>query len=261
MTAPTQFYAPRDPDFIDTIGYTQRVVDQILRNNPLTDAVVSEGLIKWIGNYTNAGNPDKINFVWIGEFFPADTNLPGSPPQRGISMVRDDSRGGISAFAIYDDNPGGGGGLKQTIHMTSGDNDALAMEHRDGGWRWPEENIYMGPFGSNVLDWIGTTGTTYPNGMLYEGWANILGNRIEYRVVGATTNGATADFRMRLAGVGGDVVGPTHSLGVNSSAFFINGFDVSASRGTNRQLVLEAQRTNGVGEARATVLTARCYTP
>lgn len=257
MTTPNR-YTPRSPSILDNIGYTQRVVDAILRNNPLTDATVSEGLIRWLGNYTNSGNSDPINFLWIGEFFPADVNRPGNPPQRGISMVRDDSRGGVSAFAIFDDNPSGGGGLRQTIRMTSGDNKLLALEHRNGGWRWPEENVVMGPVGSNTLQWIGTNSGSFDT--LYEGRASLVGNNLHFRLFGATTNGAAGEFRFRAQLSGGDVVSPTYTLGVNSASLFDSNINVAAGRGTTVAVRFEARVTNGVGEARGTPISVRCFT-
>lgn len=258
MTTP-QVYAPRSPSILDTLGYTNRVVDAILRNNPLTDAVVSEGLVRWIGNYVSGGGPNKINFLWVGEFLPADTNLPGSPAQRGFSLVRDDSRGGVSAIAMYDANPAGGGGLKQTLFITSGDGDLLFREHRDGGWQWPEENVAMGTISNNIAQWAENGTGSYAT--IAEGRANIVGNRLHYRVFCATTNGATGDFQLRAEGFGGDVIGPTHSLGVNSSNVFDSSVDISASRGRTITVRWEAKRTNGVGEARSQVISVRCFTP
>lgn len=258
MTAPSDFYAPRDPDYVDNIRYTQRVVDQILRNNPLVDAVVSKGLIRWIGNYISGPGPDKINFLWIGEFFPADPNL-GGIPQRGFSLVRDDSRGGRSAIAMYDANPGGGGGLRQCLFIGSGDGKRLYDENRNGGWGWPESNVWMGALGSDTSKWPGTTSGTFDT--LFEGRLNVVGNQVAYRFFAATTGGATANYRLRVEGTGGDVVGSTHSLGVNSSNVFDSTVDVSASRGNTVTIRWEAQRTNGVGIAASQCITTRCFTP
>jgi predicted DNA-binding transcriptional regulator YafY len=87
MTEPTNYYAPRQPSAVDNLRYAQQKVDELTRANPLQSAVVTKGLIKWVGNYVNSGNPDKINFLWIGEFFPGDPNF-GGAPQRGFSLVR-----------------------------------------------------------------------------------------------------------------------------------------------------------------------------
>ncbi len=257
MTSPQ--YTPRDPDVLDSIGYTRRVVDAILRNNPLTNAVVSNGLMRWIGNYTDALDPDKINFLWIGDFLPADVNISPTTPQRGFSLVRDDSRGGVSAIAMFDPSPAASPGLKQVLWFTSGDGKQLMTESRDGGQNWPQDNVWMGALGSDTTKWPGTTSGTFDT--LFEGRVNVIGNRVSYRIFAATTNGATADFRLRVEGIGGDVIGSTHSLGVNASGVFDSFVDVSASRGTTVVIRWEAQRTNGVGEARSQVISVRCYTP
>lgn len=258
MTTPQQ-YSPRSPDFLDTVAYTANLVDKILRNNPLTDAVISQGLMKWIGNY-NDGSGNLINPLWIGEFLPADPNLPGSPPQKGFSLVRDDSRGGKSAIALYDATPGASAGLKQTLFIYSGDGQRMMVESRDGGQQWPEENVWMGALGSDVSKWPGTTSTASFDS-LFEGRLNVQGNRVNYRVFCATTTGATANFRIRVNGPFGDVVGTTHSLGVNASGVFDANLDVTSMRGGTYAIRWDAQVTNGVGEARAQVISVRNFTP
>lgn len=258
MTNPQQFYMPKNPDFLDSIGYTQRVVDAILRNNPLTDAVVSHGLIKWIGNYTNAGNPDKINFLWIGEFLPADTNLPGNPAQRGFSLLRDDSRGGRSAIALYDPNPAAGGGLRQQLLIGSGDGQRLIHEHRDGGWAYPETNVAMGERWSDLTRWPSITSGSFDT--LAEGRCSVIGNRLSYRMFAATTNGASAEFRMKVVGFAGDILGTTHTLGTNSNGVFDSFLDISSQRGTTVPVIWEARVTGGGGEARTSVISVRNYT-
>lgn len=260
MSSP-QYYAPQNPDVIDTVRYTQRVVDQILRNNPLTDAVVGRGLMRWIGNYTNSGDPEKINFLWIGEFNPADTNLPGNPPQRGISLVRDDSRGGESAFTMYDPSPGAGGGLKQTLHVRSGDAARLWDEAREGGQLWPEVNIPMWGVGSTTADWFGVTDNSPTWGRIFEGRVNIVGHSVEYTFYTAGTAGCAAEYRVRVQGSDGDHVSATHAIGAGGAATFSGSVDVTTVRGNTHFIFLEGRRTNGVGVARATIHSMRCYTP
>lgn len=260
MTFPG-YYIPQDPNMVDILRYVQNVVEKTLRNNPLKNAAITSGLMKWYGNYDNSTpGTGKVNFLWIGEFNPADTNLPGNPGQRGFSLVRDDSRGGVTAINLYDPFPAGGGGLKQRLSIGSGDGQRLLEEARDGGQRWPEQNIAMGPWGSSTLDWAGTTDATF--GTIWEGRVSIVGNRVAYRFGCATTNGASGEYRMRLEGTpGGDMIGPTHTLGVTSSAVFDDSVNVTAARGGTYTIRWEGRRTNGVGEVRATYVTARCYTP
>jgi hypothetical protein len=255
VTTPQQ-YAPQKPSILDNLGYTQRVVDAILRNNPLTGAVVGSGLMRWIGNYVDSGGINKINFLWIGEFYPLDTSLGVS--QRGFSLVRDDSRGGKSAIALFDANPSGGGGLRQTLFIHSGDDRRLASEHRDGGWSWPEENVAMAPLDSDSSKWPGLTAGAFAP--LAEGRCNAVGRRLHYRIWCLTDGGASGEFRIRVGGTGGDVFSTTHVLGVNTNAVFDSSIDISASRGNTVAVFAEARRTNAVGTARMIPITIRCFT-
>lgn len=255
MTTP-DYYAPRAPSGLDVVAYARRVVDSLHRNNPLTDAVVSRGLIKWVGNYTNSGNPDKINFLWVGEFLPADPNM-GGVSQRGFSLVRDDSRGGVSAIAMYDANPAEGGGLRQQLFFTSGDGKRLAVESRSGGWAWPEETVPLGPLGNDTLKWPGTQSATFDT--LWEGRVNALGRHVAYRIFAANDNGASGEFRVRLEMPGGDIIGPLHVLGVNGQTILDSSFAIAAARGNTYTIRLEARRTNAVGACRMSPITVRCF--
>lgn len=261
MSAPFNPYAPRDQSIVDVVAYARRAIDEMSRSNPLQNAVVSSGLIRWLGNYTNSGNPDKINFLWIGGFFPADPNM-GGAAQRGLSLVRDDARGGISALAMYDPSPNfAGTGLRQVLIMTSGDGRRLMEESRDGGQRWPQENIWVGGIGSNAQVWVGTTASAF--GTVHEGRANIIGNRIFYRVFCYNDVGVASEHRLRVSLPGGDVVGTTHVLGVGLQDVFESSVDVSAGRGQTCEVRWETRRTAGVDPnlARSAVVSLRCYTP
>lgn len=257
MTTPQQ-YAPKNPSILDNLGYTQRVVDAILRNNPLTGAVIGSGLMRWLGNYVDSGGVDKINFLWIGEFQPMDTNLGPNVRQRGFSLVRDDSRGGKSAIALFDATPSAGGGLRQTLFIHSGDDKRLAWEHRDGGWNWPQENVAMAPVSSDALQWPYASGGAF--GVVAEGRGNILGRTLHYDLRIATTGGAAGEFRVRCGTFSGDVTGPTHVLGVNANSLVSGTIDVSAGRGGTFGVFVDARVTNAVGKAHAVPLTIRCYT-
>lgn len=256
MTTP-DYYSPRSPSSVDALVYARRVVDSILRNNPLTDAVVDRGLIKWLGNYVSGGGPDKINFLWIGEFLPADPNL-GGIPQRGFSLVRDDSRGGVSAISLFDGNPAGVGGLRQTLVFTSGDGQTLARESRNGGWYWPESLIPMAPMGNNTIEWPGTQSGTFQT--LWEGRVAVVGRDLSYRIFAANDGGAAGEFRVRVEAIGGDIVGTTHVLGVGLQDVFDSSFSIAGARGTTVPVRIEARRTNAAGSCRATPLSVRCHT-
>lgn len=259
MTQPTNFYAPRQQSVIDNLRYAEQKVDELSRSNPLQSAVVTRGLIKWIGNYVNAGNPDKINFLWIGEFLPGDPNF-GGAPQRGFSLVRDDSRGGISALAMYDPVPNfGGSGLRQVLIMTSGDGRRLFEESRDGGQRWPEFGVPMYALPDDTANWADTTNAAFST--IHEGRAPIVGNRIHYRVWCLTEAGTTGEFRLRIEGGSGDILGATHAFAANTNNVVDALVDVASERGNTRTVRWEARRTGGANKVRAMVIAMRCYTP
>lgn len=254
MTSPS-FYSPRTPSAIDTIGYTQRVVDSILRNNPLHNAAIESGLMKWFGNYTD-DDGSKRNFLWIGEFLPADTNLPGDPPQRGFSMVRDDSRG-TAAFNLYDPFPSTGDGLKQRLALLSGDGHGLMIESRQGGWNYPQAPIPMGHRDSDLSLWPGTDSGSFSG--IYEGQMTLTGRDIAYRMWDACTGGATGQFRLRVEG-SVSLTSAVHTLPANGNGVVDSSMDVSAMRGETVTVYWEAARTNGVGKARASLISIRNFT-
>jgi len=262
MSSPFNPYAPRDQSAVEVMQYTRRAIDEMTRSNPLQNAVVSSGLIRWIGNYTNLGNPDKVNFLWIGEFLPGDPSM-GNKPQRGFSLVRDDSRQGVSAIAMYDPTPNAGGsGLRQVLIITSGDAKRLFEESRDGGQRYPEENVWMGTLGDSSQIWPGITAGTFST--LFEGRVNIVGNKVRYRIFAFNDPGVSSEYRMRVSLDTGDVVGPTHVLGSGAQALFDSEVDVTAGRGTTVAIRWEGRSTGGAGGAnkvRGSIVTVRCYTP
>lgn len=259
MSAPFNPYAPRDQTVVDVIMAARRAIDEMTRSNPLQSAVVSSGLIKWLGNYPNAGSSDPINFLWIGEFLPADPDM-GGAAQRGFSLVRDDSRGGISALAMYDPSPdAAGSNLRQVLIMTSGDGVRMFEESRDGGQRWPEETMWLGPIGDDTNLWPGAASATFAT--LWEGRGSLVGNRLKYRVFCANGAGTSGEYRMRVSLASGDVTGPTHTLGSGAQNVFDDEVDVAAGRGETVAIRWEARRTAGANKTRASVISARCYTP
>jgi hypothetical protein len=257
MTSVEQ-YTPRDLTALDVIGAAKRTADGILRSNPLTNAVVSHGLMRWTGNHVQGAGPNKIDFLWIGEFFPADTTM-GGIPQRGISMVRDDSTGGQSAFALYDHDPGGDGlGLRQTIHWGGLDAKRLYSEARHGGQQWPQSDIYMGSTPAIIDQWAKHGGGSFAT--LAEGRVSVVGNHVIARYWAATTDGAAGEWRVRIETPSGDIIGPVNTLGVNTNTAFEDQIDVSSQRGDTRVIRLEARYTNATGFVRAMPISFRCYT-
>lgn len=259
MTTPTNFYAPHDVNAMETVQYARRAIDEMTRSNPLQNAVVSSGLVRWIGRYLNDSNPDRINFLWIGEFQPTDPDQ-GGLPQRGFSLVRDDSRGGRSAIAMYDPTPDvGNSGLRQVLIFSSGDGDRLFEESRNGGQRWPEDNVWMGPIGNDTNVWPSTDSASYAT--VWEGRVNVVGNFLHYRIFGANDTGVSSNHRLRFEGPGGDIVGSVHALGLGASAVFDSTVDVSVARGGTYTVRWETQRTAGAARARSSVISLRCFTP
>jgi len=259
MSAPFNPYAPRDQSATEVIAYVRRAIDEMTRSNPLQNAVVSLGLIKWIGNYTNAGNPDRINFLWIGEFFPGDPDM-GGRPQRGFSLVRDDSRGGISAIAMFDPTPDtGNSGLRQVLIFRSGDNKRLFEESRSGGQRFPEDPVWMGPIGNVINAWPGTDQASFS--VLWEGRASVVGNHLHYRAFCGNESGVASEHRMRVSLGGTDISGSTHVLASGAQDVFDSSVDVTSMRGETVTVRWEARRTAGTNLTRATIISARCYTP
>jgi hypothetical protein len=228
----------------------------MLRNNPLHNAAVDSGLMKWFGNYQKSDGTGKIAYLWIGEFLPRDVNLDGDPPQKGIVMFRDDSRGATDefAFALYDHSPSVPGGLKQTIHWNSGDGQQLFRESRDGGQSWPWQNIQMGARDSDLALWPGTNSGSFST--IYEGQFSVVGNFIHFRMWGATTGGSNGQLRLRCesGGAEADAVSATYALGVNANDVFEAQLDVSAFRGRTVRCYWETRILSGTGKCRSALI-------
>lgn len=250
MTAPDpQYYLPRPPSLVDTVAANKRITDALLRNNPLVNAAVNQGLLRWLGNYITAGTSDKINFLWIGEFLPLDTNL--GVPQRGFSLVRDDSRGGVSAIAMFDPNPGGGGGLRQVVSITSGDGDRLMTESRFGGLTFPAAEVSWAPNGRDQTVWAGTNNTGTDD-ELWSGRFSCVGNRLRGEIRGFAEVGTTGQVWVRVNG----------TPNIDSSALVLPSgglltlpfdLDVSSRRGERDvDVQIMGRRSTGAGWVRAT---------
>lgn len=263
MSSPEQ-YTPRDFSALDVVQAAKRTADAILRANPLVNAVVSHGLMVWKGNHVdNVG--DKTDYLWIGDFFPADPTM-GGIPQKGFVIRRDDSTSsgvqeGTVVFAMYDHDPGGGGlGLRQTIHWESLDQRNLWSESRQGGQAWPEFPIPMGPWGDNVGRWPSTSSGSLT--VMWDGWANIVGRDLvaEYAIQGAS--GAAGEYLVRVFPNGGSPIdGPLRTHGAGGGAVFKDTIDVSSVRGETRRVQLLGRVTNATGNTTASVISFRSYRP
>lgn len=250
MSSPEQ-YTPRDLTALDWLLAAKRTADSIVSSNPLTNAVISRGLMRWTGNHLDV-NGEPINFLWIGEFLPADTTM-GGIPQRGIAMWRDDSAGaayndGVLAFALYDHTPGEGGlGLRQTLHVRSVDNNQLYTEARHGGLQFPHAMIpmYEGS-GTDRARWPSITSTSFVD--VLEGYVSCTGNHVYGRYWVGTPAGVTAEFRMTASWSGGSTSSPIHTQPGATFGLREDTIDVTGARGqAGLQIKIQARVASGAG--------------
>lgn len=179
-------YYPSPPSLVDAVFEAQRVATQMLRSNPLENAITSKGLMQWLGHYGGF-------YLWIGEFFPGDPNQlnpNGSiKPQLGFSLVRDDPKE-QSAIAMYDWDPLSGHPLRQKLGMGDADGRILLREGESGGWGWPRFPIQMGA--AIPPAYLGTADV-----VALSGRSQVVGRHVDYMYdisvmavgVMATTNG------------------------------------------------------------------------
>jgi hypothetical protein len=252
MTYPQS--TPYPPSMADNIAYAQDVVDKIMRNNPLVGAVIPNGLMKWYGNYTN---PDgsKVNFLWIGEFFPGDPNL-GGKPQRGFSLVRDDGTHS-SALALFDRNPSGP--LVQTISIGSWDGQPILQESRSqGGMSFPRQQIPLGR-----SDGIFANYPKCPSASLtamMEGRFSGVGDTLHYRIWALSDSGTTGQIRIKVQDGATVIAGPWNAIPSAGNQIFDATIDVTSVRGhLDASIFLEGQTLSGAGAIYGTVLALTNY--
>lgn len=258
MTAPLpEFYAPRQPSLVEAVATNKRVTDALLRNNPLVNAAVNSGLIRWMGNYNTTGTSDKINFLWIGEFFPEDPNL--GVAQRGFSLVRDDPRGGRSAIAMLDPAPVPGQPLTQVLRLTDGNGRALLTEARGGGAHYPAATPAWAPDGQAYAAWPGTNLAAESSVMT--GVVSIVGRRLVGSIAGTTDSGTSGEVWLRVFGAT-TRDSPRLTLGPGGLNALSIDLDVSAEVGLPAvELAVMARRTGGSGFVRGVPKRLACHTP
>jgi hypothetical protein len=195
-------YMPRESTIVDAVAETRRIADQVMRNNPLVDAVITQGLTRFRGNYGG-------DFAWFGEFFPGDKNLLdefGKPlPQRGISFVRDDPLH-QTAFVMYDNDPQVGVPLRQRIYMHDADGRGLMLEGYNGGRAFPDAPLVM--YQRETID---------PNGVqigsdvtVFSGEGNLTGTRVRFAAAWGTAGGTPNwSWYVRFSGGGVTITTPT----------------------------------------------------
>lgn len=167
INQPTSY--PSEPSIFAVVAETQRVANQILRSNPLANAITTYGLMQWVGRYQG-------NYLWIGEFFPADPNQHdthgNSLPQMGFVVTRDDPQKNI-ALSMYDWDPYVGGPLRQKLALNDADGRHIFAEGESGGWGWPRFPAPMMPNNSPYR--MDTSDTT-----VCFGRSQVVGRHVEY---------------------------------------------------------------------------------
>lgn len=233
-------YMPRESTIVDAVAETRRIADQVMRNNPLVDAVIDRGLTRFRGNYGG-------DFAWFGEFLPADRNqlddFGNFQPQRGISFVRDDPLHN-SAFAMYDNNPVAGVPLRQRIYMHDADGKALLHEGYNGGRAFPD-----GPLVLYQRETIDPNGVTSPTDVVvFSGEGNLTGTRVRVSAAWGTAGGTPNwSWYVRFSG-GGVTINTATTSGSGGGNFSID-IDVKTIQTVSNYINVEWHmwKTGGVG--------------
>lgn len=252
MTYPQ--YTPYPPSFLDNVSYAQELADKIMRNNPLINAGIPSGLMKWFGNYTN---PDgsKVNFLWIGEFLPGDPNM-GGKPQRGFSLVRDDQTHS-SALALFDRTPGTP--LVQTISIYGYDGQPLLEESRNqSGLAFPYQQIPTGRTDGFYTTYPNTPNTSITS--LVEGRFSCTGPTMHYKIWGNSDAGTTGQVRIRCTDGSTTIVSPWGAIPSAGNVFFDSTFDITTLRGhKDVNVFMEAQVLTGAGKVYCSLIALSNY--
>lgn len=233
-------YMPRESTIVDAVAETRRIADQVMRNNPLVDAVIRQGFTRFEGNYGEL-------FLLLGEFNPPDRNLVddfGQPqPQRGFHLERDDPQHN-GAFTMYDNNPQIGVPLRQRIYMHDADGKALMWEGRNGGRAFPDGPIVM--YQRETID---------PNGVqigsdvvVFSGEGNLTGTRVRFSAAWGTAGGTpTWSYYVRFSG--GGVTIDTATVSGSGGGNFAVDVDVKAIQTVSNYINVDWHmwKTGGTG--------------
>lgn len=187
-----QQYTPRQSDLVDAVAESRRAIDAAIRSNPLRNAVIDDGLMRWRGNYTGGIN---ASYLWIGEIFPVDAVL--GKMQRAFVLSRDDN---VRARALWMYDPFAESAnpvsqpLRQLVSMHDADNYPMVVEGRYGGLRFPHTQIALYPvrnlFGGGPVPYLHAQNQTVVGqvNLLYRGMGSMSGSRIFARGYFATNN-------------------------------------------------------------------------
>lgn len=190
--AQAQQLTPRRADLVDALSEVRRVSDATVKANPLRNAVVDDGLMRWRGNYGG-------DFMWVGEFTPEDPVL--DKPQRGVILRRDDPSG-TDILRAYDPNPDPSGPLRQRLIMLDANGNTLLQEGDLGGLVFPQSAVPLNvgrayePAGApkvNVLS-LGA-GTWYE---VHTGWVPNTGHKWRHYTVIVAGGSPPIEYEMRL---------------------------------------------------------------
>lgn len=251
LTAP---YAPREANLVDAIAESRRIADQLMRNNPLTDAVIDRGLTRFRGNYGG-------DFAWFGEFLPADRNLLddfGNPlPQRGISFVRDDP-GQETAFVMYDFDPRAGEPLRQRVYMNDADGKLFLAEGFNGGRAWPDSPIVLyqrESFESPRATWGSDR-------MVYSGEGNLTGTLVDFSAAYTVSDGvSTISNYLRVSGGGITINTPTQTVTGNQNVSHLVNVKSILNVADYVNVEWHMWRASGTAEFLPRVYKCRSYSP
>ncbi|MCG3756684.1 hypothetical protein [Amycolatopsis sp. Poz14] len=168
--AQLQTLTPRGASIVDPIADAKRVIDAAVRTNPLRNAVVDEGVVRWRGAYNSLGRDSY--FVKIGEQDDAPRDPVRNAPQRGFSVRRDDPTGS-EAIRVYDhtaeQHPSGP--LRQKVAIFDYLGNRIVQEGELGGLTAPQMAVVLYSLTDNftasatVSGWQTVAGgETYKNG-------------------------------------------------------------------------------------------------
>jgi hypothetical protein len=209
-TATVAKYSPRESTLVDAVAEATRVADQNMRSNPMKNARIDSGLTVWTGNYGG-------DLVWIGEFLPPDRNMfdqyGNVRPQRGLSIVRDDTQRN-SAIALYDFDPRAGVPLRQRLYMQDADGFGLMREGYNGGRAFPDHPI---PMYARLNIEAGLSNGT--DDVIWQGAGNIVGTVLEFHGSIPSSGTVTITYFIRVIGINGVTVNSPTRVAAGPVAF------------------------------------------
>lgn len=172
---------PRSPNLVDAILETQRVAEAQARANPLTNAIVDGGLIRWRGNYSAAAGQQGY-YARIGELDDAPDDPVTGKPQRGLSIRRDDPSGSL-AIRVYDHtaNLHPAGPLRQKVAIFDYLGNRIIQEGEKGGLVAPQMAVVLYSLTDNYTAAAATSGwqtvaggETFKNGHVVTGRGRVF---------------------------------------------------------------------------------------